>query len=143
MRALCFLDTNILIYAAAGKKDEPEKYARATEIVRENDIVLSTQVIGEFLHVSRKKYLKVMGVAQINSWADSLFRYPTAMIDEAIIKSALFVAERYKISFWDAALVAAAEKMTAKTLYTEDLSHSQKYGSVTAINPFKTLKDGT
>ena len=137
MRALCFLDTNILIYAAAGKKDEPEKHARATEIIRDNDVVLSTQVIGEFLHVSRKKYLKVMGVAQINSWADSLFRYPSAAIDEAIIKSALFVAERYQISFWDAALIAAAERLTAKTLFTEDLNNGQKYGSVTAINPFK------
>jgi predicted nucleic acid-binding protein len=140
MRALCFLDTNILIYAAAGKKDEPEKYVRATEIIRENDIVLSTQVIGEFLHVSRKKYLKVMGVAQINIWADSLFRYPTAMIDEAIIKSALFVAERYQISFWDAALVAAAERFNAKILYTEDLNNGQRYGSVTAINPFRTSR---
>ena len=138
MRALCFLDTNILIYAAAGKKDEPEKYHRAVDIIRNNDVVLSTQVIGEFLHVSRKKYLKVMGVAQISSWADILFKFPSVDIDQAVIKSALFVAERYQISFWDAALVAAAEKMSAETLYTEDLSHGQKYGSVTAVNPFKT-----
>ena len=137
MRALCFLDTSILIYAAAGKKDDPAKHARATVIIRENDIVLSAQVIGEFLHVARKKYLKVMGVAQINSWADSLFKYPSAVIDEAIVKSALFVAERYQINFWDAALIAAAEKLSAKTLYTEDLNHGQKYGSVTVINPYK------
>jgi predicted nucleic acid-binding protein len=61
MRVRCFLDTNILIYAAAGKKDELQKHLRSVEIIRENDVVLSTQVIGEFLHVSRKKYLKVMG----------------------------------------------------------------------------------
>ena len=138
MRALCFLDTNILIYAAAGKKDEPEKHHRAVDIIRNNDVVLSTQVIGEFLHVSRKKYLKVMGVAQISSWADILFKFPSVDIDQAVIKSALFVAERYQISFWDAALVAAAEKMSTETLYTEDLCHGQKYGSVTAVNPFKT-----
>ena len=137
MRAACFLDTNILIYAAAGKKDEPEKHARSVEIIRNSDVVLSTQVVGEFLHVSRRKYLKVMGVAEINSWADTLMRFPSVDIDQAVVKSALFVAERYQISFWDAALVAASERLSAKTLYTEDLSHGQKYGAVTAINPFK------
>ncbi len=137
MRALCFLDTNILIYAAAGKKDEFPKHLRSVDIIRENNIVLSTQVVGEFLHVSRKKYLKIMGVAQINDWAEALLKYPSVDVDQSIVRSALFFAERYQIQFWDAALVAAAEKLTAKTLYTEDLSHGQKYGSVTVINPFK------
>jgi predicted nucleic acid-binding protein len=137
MKAPCFLDTNILIYAAAGKEDEPEKHVRSVEIIRESDVVLSTQVVGEFLHVSRRKYLKVMTVAQINSWAEMLMHFPSVDIDQAVIKSALFVAERYQISFWDAALVAAAERLAAKTLYTEDLSHGQKYGAVTAINPFR------
>jgi predicted nucleic acid-binding protein len=41
------------------------------------------------------------------------------------------------ISYWDAALVAAAEVIGAPILYTEDLNHGQKYGSVTVINPFK------
>jgi predicted nucleic acid-binding protein len=67
-------------------------------------------------------------------------KYERADIDGGIIKSALFVAERYQISFWDAALVVAAERMDAKTLYTEDLSHHQKYGSVTVINPFKATR---
>ena len=137
MKAPCFLDTNILIYAAAGKKDEAEKHHRSVEIIRENDVVLSTQVVGEFLHVSRRKYMKVMSAAEINGWADSLMRFPSVDIDQAIIKSALFVAERFRISFWDSALIAAAEKLKATTLYTEDLSHGQKYGSVTVINPFK------
>jgi predicted nucleic acid-binding protein len=137
MRARCFLDTNILIYAAAGKKDDLPKHLRSVGIIRDNDVVLSTQVVGEFLHVSRKKYLKVMGVAQINSWADQLLKFQSVDIDQPIIKASLFVAERYRISFWDAALVAAAERLSAKTLYTEDLNHGQKYGSVTVINPFK------
>jgi predicted nucleic acid-binding protein len=137
MGAACFLDTNILVYAAAGKEDEPEKHARSVDIIRDSDVVLSTQVVGEFLYVSRRKYLKVMGVAQINNWADSLMLFPSVDIDQAIIRSALFVAERYQISFWDAALIAASERLAAKTLYTEDLSHGQKYGSVTVINPFR------
>ncbi len=140
MRAPCFLDTNILIYAAAGKKDELAKHDRSVEIIRENVVVLSTQVIGEFLHVSRKKYMKVMGMAKINNWAEALMKFPSVDIDQSILRSALFFSERYQIQFWDAALIAAAQKLDAATLYTEDLNHGQKYGSVTAINPFKEAR---
>ena len=46
------------------------------------------------------------------------------------------VSERYKLSYWDGAIVAAAEALGAPVLYTEDLNHGQVYGTVTAINPF-------
>ncbi|PAQ06083.1 hypothetical protein [Mesorhizobium temperatum] len=36
------------------------------------------------------------------------------------------------------AIIAAAERLGVKTLYTEDLNHGQTYGSVVAINPFRT-----
>jgi predicted nucleic acid-binding protein len=49
----------------------------------------------------------------------------------------MFIRERFKIQFWDAALVAASQRLTLPILYSEDLSHGQKYGSVTVINPFK------
>lgn len=58
-------------------------------------------------------------------------------IDQTLLRTALYLAERYKISFWDAALVAASEMLGAAVLYSEDLSHQQKYRTVTVINPFK------
>ncbi len=36
------------------------------------------------------------------------------------------------------AIIAAAERLGVKTLYTEDLNHGQAYGSVVAVNPFRT-----
>ena len=81
--------------------------------------------------------MSVMGIAEINLWADRLFRLKYTDIDHTLIMGALFVAERYQVSFWDAALVAASERLGAAILYTEDLSHRQNYGSVTVINPFK------
>jgi predicted nucleic acid-binding protein len=38
--------------------------------------------------------------------------------------------------YYDAALLAAAERLGASIFYSEDLSHRQTYGSVTVINPF-------
>jgi predicted nucleic acid-binding protein len=35
--------------------------------------------------------------------------------------------ERYRISYWDAAIVAAARALGARVLYSEDLNHGQDY----------------
>ena len=49
------------------------------------------------------------------------------------------MSERYRISFWDACVLAAAERLGAPILYTEDLNHGQSYGSVRVDNPFRNL----
>ncbi len=46
------------------------------------------------------------------------------------------IRERYQISYWDAAIVAAAAELGCSALYSEDLSHGQFYGTVQVINPF-------
>jgi predicted nucleic acid-binding protein len=40
------------------------------------------------------------------------------------------------ISYWDAAIVAAAKKLGCHTLYSEDLNDGQDYDGVTVVNPF-------
>ena len=49
------------------------------------------------------------------------------------------VSRRFRIRYWDGAIVAAAEALGAATLYTEDLNNGQLYGSVRAVNPFAGL----
>ena len=44
---------------------------------------------------------------------------------------------RYKITFWDALILAAAESGGAQVLFTDDLNHGQNYGSVMVRNPFR------
>ena len=53
---------------------------------------------------------------------------------EAILE-ALELEVRYKISFWDALIVQAAETSGAAVLYTEDLSSGQTYRGVRVVNP--------
>jgi predicted nucleic acid-binding protein len=45
-------------------------------------------------------------------------------------------SERFAISYSDAAILAAAEALGTDTVYSEDLSHGQQYGSVRVVNPF-------
>ena len=55
---------------------------------------------------------------------------------KTLIVAAVELSLKHGISYWDAAIVAAAEILEAGTLYTEDLSHGQLYGRVRVINPF-------
>jgi predicted nucleic acid-binding protein len=43
---------------------------------------------------------------------------------------------RHKISFWDALIVVAAQKVSADVILSEDFSHGQKFGGVRVLNPF-------
>ena len=59
------------------------------------------------------------------------------------ILGALDLEDRYRISFWDALVLQAAEASGAETLYSEDLLHNQVYGGVRVVNPFMTGKRRT
>ena len=79
----------------------------------------------------------MMTALKAQEWMDAFESYCAVDVDATLIQAAMFVRERFKIQFWDAALIAAAQRLDLPTLYTEDLSHGQKYGSVMAVNPFK------
>ena len=72
----------------------------------------------------------------MESWLDLLAEYPTLSIDVPLVRAAVYFAERYQISYFDGAILAAAERLDVPVLYTEDLKHDQLYGSVRVINPF-------
>jgi predicted nucleic acid-binding protein len=49
---------------------------------------------------------------------------------------ALVINNRYQFSYYDSLIIAAALEAEASVLYTEDMQHSQRIGSLTIINPF-------
>lgn len=52
------------------------------------------------------------------------------------VKIAAEASERYRLSYWDGAIVAAADLLGAGVLYIEDLKDGQQYGTVRVCNPF-------
>jgi predicted nucleic acid-binding protein len=63
---------------------------------------------------------------------------PCVVLDLGILHSAIELSQRFKIDYWDAAIIAAAQRLEAPILYTEDLNHGQLYGSVRVVNPFRS-----
>ena len=62
--------------------------------------------------------------------------FPLALTDYPLLIEAIDRSLRFKISFWDGAILAAAETLGAGVLYTEDLSKDQLYGPILVRNPF-------
>jgi predicted nucleic acid-binding protein len=97
--------------------------------------VVSTQVVQEFYAMTTRKLGMARDVA--GRIVRNLLNLPLVMVDADSILTALAIEERYRISFWDALIVAAAEAGDTQVLYTEDLNDGQQYGQVVPRNPFR------
>lgn len=132
-----FVDTNVLIYAFSAAPDETAKQATAQRLLRAEDLVLSVQVLQEFYHqvtrpgrpgrLSHESAIEV--VEQLSTRA-----VPPLTID--LFRTAAMLSQRYQISYWGAAIIAAADAMDCDAVYSEDLNSGQDYGGVLMIDTF-------
>lgn len=136
MSVEAFLDTNILVYAAAGGEGEDVKRQQALRLIADYNFGLSAQVLQEFYVTVVRKIDEPLRPVEALEWIEQLEVFPCQPIEPSLIKIGVEISQRYQISYWDGAVIAAAEALGAETLFTEDLSHDQKYGSVRVVNPF-------
>jgi predicted nucleic acid-binding protein len=130
----CFLDSNVLLYAASERNRDPRRFDIAIELVLGTLFGVSGQSLAEFADVSRRKQLLDDG--EIDQWLAFLGQLPFVPVDQAYVTAGLRMARRYQLKYYDAALLGAAERLGAPIFYTEDLNHNQIYGTVRAVNPF-------
>jgi|SRR6185437_13778648 len=136
--ARAFFDTNVLLYMYGGPN--AARQTRAKELFRQyaysNCLLLSTQVVQEFYAAGSRKL--GMPRRKLREAVAALLDIRPIVVGPAHITSAIDTEERYRISFWDALILAAAESGGAELLYTEDLSDGQQYGTVMVRNPFRS-----
>jgi len=140
MTADCFLDTNIVLYAASHHLVKTEKRRIAAALIKGEHFGLSAQVLQEFYVNVTRKTNPSLSPSRAHAWIQRLSVFPCVEIDSGLVTLGIAASERFQISYWDGAIVAAAEVLGASILYTEDLSHGQRYGSVTVVNPFRDLR---
>jgi len=131
-----FLDTNIFVYAAAGRGSEESKRKRALALIEKENFGLSAQVLQEFYVTVVRKVRVPLAPVKALEWIEHLEAFPCLPVDSGFVKIAAETSERYHLSYWDGAIIAAAQLMGAEVLYTEDLNDGQQYGSVCIRNPF-------
>ncbi|MDD5261866.1 MAG: PIN domain-containing protein [Methylacidiphilales bacterium] len=137
MSATRFLDTNILLYAY--DIDAPVKRAVALRLVEQawmspGETAISVQVLQE-MHVNLEK----RGVPRVEAGLilRDYAQWPVVDNTLDLLLAAVNEQVRWKISLWDALIIAAARASGATELISEDLSHGQDYGGVRVINPFR------
>ena len=133
-----FVDTNVLVYAHDAGSGPKHDSARSLlkRLWEERSGILSTQVLQEFYANVRRKAKNPMPAAEVRQTIEDYLCWTVVVNDGGAILRAVDLAEKHGISFWDALIVDAANQAGAATLYSEDLSHGQIYGSVRVLNPF-------
>lgn len=136
MNADCFLDTNVLVYAVASDRNQENKRAAALALIEREEFALSAQVLQEFYVTVTRKLDRSLSSAQAMEWIEQFEAFPCMPVDAALVKIAAEISERYRISYRDGAVIAAARRAGAAILYSEDLNDGQVYDSVRVVNPF-------
>ena len=133
----CFVDTNILLYAhdrSAGLKHERARLL-IEELWNSGRGVLSTQVLQELCINLRRKSGRPLSVEETRRLIQDYLSWEVFVNTPASTIQALDIELRYKISFWDALILQAAESSGVAILYSEDLATGQRYGSIRIVNP--------
>lgn len=137
MSARCFVDTNILVYAhdaSAGVKHERAR-ALVERLWHSRDGVISTQVLQELSVSVRRKAAHPLPLQATRELVSDYLAWHVVVNDGEAVLGALDIEQRYKVSFWDALIIHAAQVAGVEVLYSEDLSDGQQYGDIRVVNP--------
>ena len=131
------VDTNVLIYAVSNREADAGKKTRAEATLMEPDLALSVQVLQEFYHqATRLRGPAGLTHEQAMEFLHPLTELPLQEITVEVFNRATGIMNRFGISYWDAAILAAADMLGCEAVYSEDLSHEEEYDGIRVINPF-------
>jgi len=137
MPARRFFDTNILVYAFAS--NDPRS-TRAESLIAQGGVI-GVQVLNEFTNVTRRKLRWQWSQIEASlAVVEELFG-PVAPLTTAIHAKGVELARDRGLSVYDALIVAAAQDAGCQLLFSEDLQHGQKFGTLTVENPFRSHTD--
>ena len=116
-----FVDTNILMYAhdtAAGEKHERTRSV-VEDLWRDRSGAVSTQVLQELCVNLRRKAGRPLDIKATRDVVVDYMTWHLVVNGAASVLEALEIEERYKVSFWDALVIGAAQACGANVLYSE------------------------
>ena len=139
MSAKAFFDTNIFVYARDAR--DPRKQRIAADLITKHGTsrtgVISYQVVQEIFNVLFVKASKKISHVDAQILLETVLRPLLSVHSSTILFSeAIHLQQRYRLSWYDSLIVAAAQQANCDILYSEDLQHGQQFGAVTVRNPF-------
>ena len=127
-----FFDTNVLVYLVSPDR---AKAARADELLRQGGHV-SVQVLNELVSVLRRKMrYDWPGIETVLALVQAYCE--VTPLDLLMHQEGLLLARLHQLSWYDALIVAAAQRVHAHSLYSEDMQHGRLYDdALRVVNPF-------
>ena len=128
------VDSNIAVYAFA---DAGRKAKIAADAIGRADFV-SVQVLNEFASVASRK--------QGRSWTEIASKVAdiraavgrVVSVEASANVDAIGIAERYRLSFYDALMLAVALAGGARTIFSEDMQHGLVIDdTLRIVDPFR------
>ena len=139
-----FVDTNVFVYRH--DLSDPSKQALAQQwidlLVHTRTGRLSYQVLQELFATLTRTRGPGLQPSEAREIVEALATWRPIRIDLSILQRAWAVQERYRTSWWDSLIVAAAQASACRILLTEDLQDTQVFDSVRVVNPFAAPRRG-
>ena len=135
-----FVDTNVLVYSRDASEPAKQKQAMGwmTRLWSEKTGRLSFQVLSEFYVTVTNKLQPGMDPQSAREDVRLLLAWRPIPVDARVVEGAWRIQDLYKLSWWDALIVSAAQASDCRYLLTEDLQENRNMGNVEVINPFST-----
>jgi predicted nucleic acid-binding protein len=134
------VDTNVLIYAASRAIIEPDKRRRARQLLTQPDLAVSVQVLQEFYHqATRPTRPGWLTHGQAMQFLESVLTFPIQPMTLEVFRAAVAISQRFQLSYWDGAILAAARAAGCDAVYSEDFNSEQDYDGLRVINPFREV----
>jgi len=141
MKDKYFLDTNIFVYSfdSSDKIKSVRAKSLIADLLKNDSGIISNQVVQEFINVATKKFKMPMTVEDCKLYVEKIM-LPMWEIsaNPTLILEALEIKQRWKYSFYDSLIIAAAIMTNCSILYSEDLQAGQRIDGVEILNPFET-----
>ena len=138
MSGLRFLDTNILLYSISSDPEERQKRAVAEALLDADNNALSVQVLQQF-YVQATRASRADAIPHdiaaglVRTW----LRFTVQETTRTVMLGALEIKAAHRLSYWDAAVVAAARALGCRELLSEDMAHGWEIDGVLIVNPFR------
>ena len=132
-----FVDTNVLLYAANGAPEDEEKQLRALGLLTEPELAVSVQVLQEFYYqATRPTRSSRLSHEEAMRFLEPILGLHVQPLTLDVFHDAVATSQRYRVSYWDGAILAAARTSGCDAVYSEDLNAGQFYEGVQVLNPF-------
>ena len=138
MTAKVFVDTNVLVYCRDAS--EPMKQAQAlawmAQLWDNRTGCLSFQVLLEFYVTAILKLSPGLTAEEARMDVQDFLAWKPILTDGQSIEEAWRLQDRYRFSWWDALIVAAAQVSACRYLLSEDFQDGMEMGDLKVVNPF-------